>query len=160
MKYGIFRFLLLGLSSVLPACAAGAPMDESGGAPAPARERADPSSVVVSVDAGSRAIGAWELEFRYDPAVVSVRAVRPAPEGGFPAAPMSDPSTWRSGATPILGFVVGNAPSGRVDVAVVELEGRQAGESSLSVSVRALYAPDGKPIPGTALGSAARVRVR
>jgi hypothetical protein len=160
MKIRICWFLLLGLSPLLPACAGGAPEYESGGAPAQAREAATPSFVVLSVDAGSRPIGAYELEFRYDPAKVAVRSVRQAPDGGFPAAPMSDPSTWRSGATPILGFVVGPAPSGRVDVAVVELEGLQEGESTLSVSVRALYGPDGKPIPGTGLVSSARVRAK
>jgi hypothetical protein len=145
------------LLAALAGCSAGERMEES--APAQARESggASPSSVVVSVDVGSRTLGAYELVLHYDPAVVAVREIRPVPNaaGGFP---MTDRSTYRSGATPIVGL--GLELSGRIDVAWVELQGLKAGESSLSVSVRTLVTSDGKPVPGTALVSEPRVRVR
>ena len=139
--------------------AAPSPGASNGGAPQQAGRFAA-APVLLTVDPGARSLGAYELVLRYDPAVARVSAVRQPGPGGFPATPMSDPSTWRSGATPILGFVVGEAPAGRIGVAVIEFERVAEGESSLSVSVRSLYSPDGKPIPGTALLSRSSVGSR
>jgi len=168
MRTGILS-VVLPLCAVLAGCSAAEPRQDGtevsstaghGEAPSPAAGRTGAVSVTLSVDPGARALGAYELVLRYDPAVIRVCAVWQPGGRGFPATPLSDTSTWRTGSTPILGFVVRDAPPGRIDVATVEFEWVAQGESSLSVSVRSLYSPEGNSIPGTALVTPARLSSR
>ncbi|MHC4781158.1 MAG: hypothetical protein ACYTFG_21500 [Planctomycetota bacterium] len=122
------------------------PRTEKGG-----RLVAESTAIPLVVDVGDRRLGGYELQLRYDPATVSVEAVLPPPAGGFPGAPMANPSTFSRGITPVVGFHVGGPlPGGRVTVALVKFLAKKAGDHSVSVSVISLLSPEGEPIPGAA----------
>ncbi|GEM_PF-3113451 len=146
------RVAVLIMAGVLAGCAS-APMkmERAGGAEI-ARTREKQGTVVsVRIDTGDRPLGAYTVVLRYDPEAARVLDVEAPGPGGFPGAPMADPATFDTGATPIVGFHVGRAhPRGRVEIARVLLEPRGGGSAGLSVSVRSLYGPGGKPVPGTA----------
>ncbi|MHC4597977.1 MAG: cohesin domain-containing protein [Planctomycetota bacterium] len=123
--------------------------------------RVDPAIVTVRVDVGDRRLAAYELSLRYDPEALSVTRVYPPHRGGFPASAKADPSTFQSGTTPLIGFHIGGPfPTGTVVVAVVRFKAKRPGNHAVSVSVKSLYSPDDKPIPGTARVSPQSVRSR
>ena len=118
---------------------------------------AEPDSATIyariTVDTGNRPLAAYTVIVRFDPEAVVVRAVLPPGEGGFPGPPVADPTRFRSGTLPILGLHVGpDFPAGVVDVARIRFRALRSGETPFSVTLQALYGPDGASIRGKATG--------
>lgn len=135
------------------------------GVSSPSSEADEGMPVLILVDTGEKPLGAFDLALRYDPAVVKVTGVTSAGstmgQAAFPATPMSNPSTFSSGQTPLVGFqTAGAVMTGRIPVAVVRVDAVKTGVSALSVSVKALYDPEGAPIPGTARADPDSVHVK
>lgn len=145
---------------ILAGCAA-APRSAEMASPARAvtDEARRPGTIVVAVDTGGKPLGAYELVIHFD--ADSVRLVQvDGIRGGFPAEPVTDPKMYATGATPVLGFhIAGYRRGGAIPVAQLAFDGNPGASSTLSVSVRALYTPEGEPINGTVTLSASRVRL-
>jgi hypothetical protein len=128
------------------------------GSRAPGVRIVSPRTVDIFLDPGAEVLGAYTIELRYDPAAVEVYQILPAGPQGFPGAPMSDPETYKSGVTRILGLHTSGAlRQGKVPVARVTFRPRRQGTSSVSTSILGLYNAEGKAIPGTSLLSTRKI---
>ncbi|MHC5039334.1 MAG: cohesin domain-containing protein [Planctomycetota bacterium] len=135
--------------------------EQSSETPVDERGLTSGTKVVVSVDVGDRMLGGYALELRYDPEAVEVVSVQRPGREGFPGSPMAEPATFAKGTTPLVGFHVGGYfPSGLIHVAVVRFKAKKPGKHPLSLSVKSLYSPEGKPVPGTGQLSPATIRGR
>lgn len=102
--------------------------------------------IELFVDVGAGTLGAYVFDFLYDPAVVAVVAVDGGATPAFGAPPVSDPTSFSSGVTPLAavqGLVT--APTGFLSVAALTLEavGSPGASSVLDLSVSALLSGEG-----------------
>lgn len=110
--------------------------------------------VDVSVDTGSRPLGAYTVTLLYDSALVRVLAVEPS-------------STFRlpdfgerglvSGELVLSAYQLRQNPTGITVVARVSFESLGGGESALRIRLVNLYDPEGIPVEGKAAVSRDRV---
>lgn len=80
----------------------------------------------IVLDTGARVLGSYAGELSYDPGKVVIRDIRGGAAPEFALAPSTNPATFQSGTTPLLGLNLSsaNSPSGEVSVARVVLENR------------------------------------
>ncbi len=120
----------------------------------------EPGYVDISIDCGESRLGAYHVEFHYNPEVIAVSDIERAPEAGFAGTPMAKPESYRSGSTRIIGLAPGGtARTGRIAIARVRFVPVAPGKSKLSVSIRSLYDPDSKPVTGVAILSSDEIVV-
>lgn len=121
-----------------------------------------PAFADIWLDCGTNQLGAYSLEVRYDPSIVTVSGIAALPDApaGFASQPMSKRETYRSGATGIIGlFPGGTGPSGRVPLARIFFAPVAEGRSVLSVSIKSIYDVDSKLITGVTVLSSNEIVV-
>lgn len=119
-------------------------------------------TIDLHVDVGSDVLGSYFVNFEYDPAVASVVSIAGGTGSGFTDPPVTDPSTFTSGSTPLAAAQGSTTqPSGLVSVARLTLEavGLPADSSALDLLVDSLYDAEFNPLPSSVFGSSLLVNL-
>jgi hypothetical protein len=98
----------------------------------------------VTVNVGTRPLGAYTFRLGYDPAVVKVTAITGGAGPGFASDPGADPASFTTGSTVFAAYQGSSlgTPAGAVSVARVHFEVVGAAGSLSEVSLQALTLAD------------------
>lgn len=113
-------------------------------------------SIELFVDVGSETLGSYDFEFQYDASVVNVVSIGGGTAPEFSTAPVTDPNSFASGATPIAAVHgLPGAPTGFLSVATIELEavGERGDSSVLDLAVLMLFSGVGDSLPSSVFAS-------
>ncbi|MBI4834672.1 MAG: hypothetical protein HY811_07645 [Planctomycetes bacterium] len=108
----------------------------------------------IWIDCGENKLGAYTLEVIYNPIIVEVSEITTSGENAFPGMPMSNPSTFKSGKTVIIGMYTGHdVPDGRLKIAHIKFAPVSKGTSPLKVMLQSIYDTAGNLFDATAIVS-------
>jgi len=113
-------------------------------------------AIEILVNVGAQTLGSYSATFEYDETVVHIASISGGTSPAFSSAPITDPGTFSSGASPMAGVQSGTAaPSGFVSIATVTLEavGQPSDSSLLTLTGVSLFSGSGALLPATVFGS-------
>jgi hypothetical protein len=151
------RKLLASLTIALAVTAASAPAAEVFvGVPPGNPQPGSQFTIDVTVDAGAAVLGAYDVVFRYDPAVIHVVSIAGGTTAEFSAAPTTNPATFASGVTRFVAAHGNTAsPTGVVTVARLTLAAQliSLGSSDLVLDPVALFDGSASPLDADVFNS-------
>lgn len=122
---------------------------------------AESFSAALQVDAGSRALGAFEITVYFNPKVISVSGVQGGKTGEFSRAPMTNINN-KDGVLFLTSFQAESLdfPKGLVDIASIKFKviGLSGDKSPLSLEVTTLVDTDGVDIAGKTISGSVMVK--
>lgn len=118
-------------------------------------------SAALQVDAGSRALGAFEITVYFNPKVISVSGVQGGKAGEFSRAPMTNINN-KDGVLFLTSFQAESleSPKGLVDIAGINFKvlGQSGDKSPLSLEITTLVDTDGADIAGKTIAGSVVVK--
>jgi hypothetical protein len=116
--------------------------------------------VEITVDTGSDILGSYFFNFQYNPAVVSIVSVAGGETAEFSSPPITNPSTFSAGVTPIADAQGSmSSPAGSVSVVTLALQASTVvgGTSTLDVEVIELNSAGAEPLVYTVFPGATQI---